>query len=302
MHGPSGDVPDGNFSVHYSGDASFSSLALSTIVPEIDQLKFGSYLMPYADAVIDGPQSVRIRRLLLDVYRELRAEAAFVEAGSALGMCYDDAIWRSPALLHFYQYVPRQLGRETYPVLIFLHGAMGNFKGYTWVFTKLADEHGYAIIAPTYGGGTWSRDEKLEVLDAVHEHITREAELDQGAAYLAGLSNGGMGVSRAIAKRGARYRGFAYLSPVIEPAIIMGRAFGSDCKDRPVLIIHGEADRRIPQEGVRGAAAILASRGFSVTSRFYKDEDHFLLFSQRASVVEEMARWLASCEEGAVIE
>jgi predicted esterase len=145
----------------------------------------------------------------------------------------------------------------------------------------------------------WRLDRGCSVLRAVHEHIASEPALDGRRVYLAGLSNGAMGLTRAAADHGDRYRGFVFISPIIEPGVVLSPAFARNCGKKPALIIHGEKDRRIPADAVRAGAQILASRSMSVTSRFYEGEDHFLLFSRRESIVRELARWLAECESEA---
>jgi pimeloyl-ACP methyl ester carboxylesterase len=289
---PTGVIPAGNFTQWYAGSASFDKRALPNVVPEIDQLKLGSYLFPHLDPFIDRKQGARIRRLFLDIYGEMRRDEAFVQAGSALGMCYEDILRGKRRTLHFYEYVPRHLARERYPVLVFLHGSLGNFKGYTWVMKGLADSEGYAVIAPTYGCGNWYLDRDSSVSTEVYEHCVREPALDQDTIYLAGLSNGGTGVTREIRAHGDRYRGFVLISPVIESQIVASADFVRNSARKPFLIIHGDDDRRIPAEWVRAREGILRSQGLSVTSRYYPREDHFVFFSQRASVIRDIADWL----------
>ncbi len=291
---PAGGIPDGNFTQRYSGNSSFSKNTLANVVPEIDQLKIGSYLFPHIDPFIDQQQGVRIRRLFLDIYREMRQDALFVEAGSALSTCYEDILEGKRRTLHFYEYVPRHLALESYPVVIFLHGSLGNFKGYTWVLKSMADSEGYAVIAPTYGCGNWHLDEDSSVLTAVYEHCVEEPALNQKSIYLAGLSNGGRGVIREIQNHSNRYKGFVLISPVLESKIISSVDFASSSAGKEFLIIHGENDRRIPATAVRTAEAILRNKGLSVASHYYPKEDHFLFFSQRASVIQDqdIGSWL----------
>lgn len=289
---PAGAVPDGNFRQVHTGNAAFRKFALPNIVPEIDQLKLGSYLFGVLDPFIGPRKGKRVRRLFLDVYREMRQDARFVEAGSALGMCYEDIFTGRRRLLHFYAYVPRHLERESYPVLIFLHGSLGNFKGYTWVLKELADAEGCAVIAPTYGCGNWFRDRDCAVLNAVHQHCVAEPSLDHTTVWLAGLSNGGTGVTRAVRDHGGRYRGVVLISPVLERDITGTPGFVSNAAAKPFLIIHGEEDRRIPASGVRRCEAVLRHGGADVASHYYPGEDHFLLFSQRVSVVRNIADFL----------
>jgi pimeloyl-ACP methyl ester carboxylesterase len=289
---PKGGMADGNFTQSYTGSSSFSKRALATIVPEIDQLKLGSYLFPHLDPFIDREQGVRIRGLFLDIYREMRQNPRFVEVGSALGICYEELLTGKRRTLHYYEYVPRHLEQESYPVMIFLHGSLGNFKGYTWALKHLADSEGYAVIAPTYGCGNWFLDEDSSVLTAIYNHCVEDPTLNQKSLYLAGLSNGGTGVTREIKNHGNRYKGFVFISPVMESKIISSADFASNTAGKKFLIIHGESDRRIPATAVRDCEMILKTGGSSVASHYYPNEDHFLFFSQRVSVIQDIVNWL----------
>ncbi|HSG05792.1 MAG TPA: hypothetical protein VLB09_05295 [Nitrospiria bacterium] len=272
--------------------APFSGATAANLVPEIDQLKLGSYLFPHLDPYIDQKQGKRIRNLFLDIYREMEKDAAFVEAGSALGMCYADLFAGRRPALHFYQYVPRHLGKKAYPVLVFLHGSLGNFKGYSWVLKDLADAEGYAILAPTYGSGNWHLDRDGAILTAVYNHCVEDAALDHRTIYLAGLSNGGLGVSREMQRAAGRYAGFAFISPVMEAHLISTVSALDSMKGKTVLILHGEKDRRIPVAAIRTCEGILKNAGLPTTAHYEPNEDHFLFFAQRDAVLQNIAAWL----------
>lgn len=286
-----GPPADNNFTQHYIGDARLNRTSLSHLVPELDQLKFGTFVMGSADSHLAKSGTGRLRELVLNIYHEADQDPAFRESSSALGFCYEDMLLGERDLLHFYQYVPRQLGREHYPVLIFLHGSLGNFKGYTWVLRRFADQTGIAIIAPTFGAGDWRKDRHGAVLRQVLEYAATQPELDARRPYLGGISNGGMGVTRALVRGGAPWAGVVLISPVIEQKIIQKAEFIQHARGLPILIIHGEVDDRIPAPIIRQLAQEMRGNGAAVTESYYPGEDHFLLFSQPEAVVADMVDW-----------
>lgn len=291
---PTGIAPaDSGFTPVRQGQVRFNRYALSNIVPEIDQLKLGSFLFQYVDPVIDTEQAGRIRQLLVDVYSEMRHDRAFVEAGSALGLCYEDILTGKRRTLHYYQYVPRQLNLRTYPVLIFVHGSLGNFKGYMWVLKSLADSAGYAIIAPSFGCGNWRLDGECSVLTSIYEQCAKDPILDHQSIYLMGLSNGGLGVTREMQQHGNRYQGIVLVSPVMDLDALFSSQAQPNMAGKPLLLIHGLEDRRIPAAYVRDVETRLRTGDLDLTSHYYPDEDHFLLFSQRAPIMAELENWLA---------
>jgi pimeloyl-ACP methyl ester carboxylesterase len=62
--------------------------------------------------------------------------------------------------------------------------------------------------------------------------------------------------------------------------------------DRPVLVISGENDKRIPISYVKQRIANLEQGSVHVTTAIYPNEDHFLVFSQPESVMQTVAKWL----------
>ena len=117
-------------------------------------------------------------------------------------------------------------------------------------------------------------------------------ELDPNRIYLAGLSNGGLGVSRLAATSPEQFRGLIFLSPVTATGIVDSAAFLDAWRGRPVLVITGEVDRRIPVRYVATRVSNLQAGGVDVTYIVYPGEDHFLFFSQLTSVLNDVSNWL----------
>ena len=287
-------APRGNPISTFGGETEFRKGSLSNTVPEIDQLKLGVTLLTFTDPYIDSKQGKRVRNAFLSVYRELRQHHEFVEAGSALGLCYEDLFLGKRKVLHTYEYVPQRDEGKRYPVIVFLHGSLGNFKGYLWVLQAFAEAQGFAVIAPTFGAGNWERDKNGAVLGQVYERVRNDPRIDPDKIYLAGLSNGGKGVAREIRDHGDRYRGFLLISPVLEPGVLDGiKGIESQL---PVLILQGDKDRRIPLRTVEAGSAILKAKGYSVSTKVYPGRDHFLFFSDRDEVVSDMVSWIEGIE------
>jgi predicted esterase len=177
-------------------------------------------------------------------------------------------------------------------VILFLHGSLGNFKGYLWLWKRFADEHGYAVVAPSFGVGNWSLAGGLEAIEGARQHCIDHPRMDGKRIILAGLSNGGMGVSRAASTTPAAYAGLVFISPVIERDAIGTKRFLNGWNGRRVLVLHGSIDRRIPLQYVEKAVALLEEHGVNVESKFYADEDHFLLFSAWNQVSSDIAAWI----------
>lgn len=76
-----------------------------------------------------------------------------------------------------------------------------------------------------------------------------------------------------------------------------GAAFLTHWRDRPVLVLAGEADERVSCSYVAKRIANLQAAGVSVTHKAYPSADHFLFFSQADEVLDDISHWLASTGE-----
>ncbi len=87
--------------------------------------------------------------------------------------------------------------------------------------------------------------------------------LDPKRLTLVALSNGGTGATRAIATHRELFSRAVLISAALEQdPIWRGRSAGA-WEGLPVLVIHGEADRRIPVANIRRRAAELERGGLT---------------------------------------
>jgi predicted esterase len=261
------------------------------LVPEIDQVKMGSDLSPFADAIMTRAKAVRMKHLFLTAYREMQHDPDFVSVGSAMGDVFSDMLGLRFNAGHLYAYIPEHKPGEKLPVILFLHGAGGNFKAFVWNWKRLADSRGIAIVAPSFGCGSWHHRGGMEAIDIAYEYCRRHPELDSQRIILAGLSNGGIGVSRAMCLNPERYCGLVYISPVLEPDVVGSPVFLQACAGKPILVLHGDEDERIPRRYVEEPLRSLAGK-VSVEAKYYAGEDHFLILSKRDEVLEQVGKWM----------
>jgi predicted esterase len=107
-----------------------------------------------------------------------------------------------------------------------------------------------------------------------------------------GLSNGGLGVSQAGRNLGESLRSLTFLSPVFDSYCISSPEFSKCWRGRPILVVSGGMDDRVPIDDVVADVQTMTQTGADVTFRNVEDADHFMLFSHRASVVRAMTDWL----------
>ena len=291
---PSGAPPAGSpIQQYHSQDGRFHRYTPFNLIPESEQVNLGFLLMTILDPCLTPEQTARVAPVTLGHYKAMAADENFQALGSSMGLAYAGLFGLPVPQDHYFLYTPVSAGDQPLPALIFLHGSAGNFKSYSWIWSQLAEQAGYVIIAPSYGFGNWDAAGAVAVNQALADAQTH-TNIDPARLYLAGLSNGGLGVSRLAASQPEQYRGLIFLSPVFADPFLDSPAFAMAWADRPVLILSGAADRRIPETYVRARADRLVAAGVDVSTTIFPHEDHFLIFSQPEAIIATIAAWLPS--------
>lgn len=277
----------------YTGSAVFRSWSPASLVPEVDQHLMGAGLFSLIDPLIDSHQGNRIRDLTRAIYGEMNRDPAFRALPSAMGTCYSEMFFASAPTGHRFVYLPEPVNKDARrPVILFLHGSLGNFQAYLWVWKRLADTQGYAIVAPSHGVGDWLDSEGLTEISGALDYCRGRPDFDDQRIFLAGLSNGGAGVTFAAPSLADKIAGRIYLSPVIDPEALGAPNYGAAAGRSPVLVVTGADDNRVPTDYVERGVAALRKTGVSVEYQVIPNEDHFLLFSQTDQVMSLVGDWL----------
>lgn len=291
---PSGLTPECT-AIHsrYSGGGwHFDRFALGNLVPEIDQIHLGYAAALAVDPLFSRAQKRELAAITDAIYDDMARDENFAACGSALPAIYDELRFTEFRRGHYFHYIPARVDRmKPSPALVFLHGSGGNFKACVWLLSKVADQVGCTVIAPTFGLGNW---EKRGAYDAITDAIrdaSKHAVIDVDQIHLMGLSNGGIGVCLAESGPGPRFRSLIFLSSVFHQRI-QPEKLGARFAGRPALILSGGSDDRVPWEYVAGNASRLEKAGMHITTRCYDGEDHFLFFRRREEVLGEIQKWL----------
>ncbi|MCC7385366.1 MAG: prolyl oligopeptidase family serine peptidase [Deltaproteobacteria bacterium] len=272
-------------------------------VPEIDQVAIGTHLVPFLDPIIDRAAARRIAALTMPIYLEMEADPGVRDLGSVLPDAYADLFGYTDDRGHLYQVLPGPTSTATSTAnatstateaLIFLHGSAGNFKSYAWVLAELAESRRMVIVCPSFGFGNWGRPGGLEAVERARNYVVQQLGIDPSRIYLAGLSNGGVGVSLAAAHHPDWYRGLVLISPVMESSALRSERFVEGWRGRSVLILEGASDDRVEEPYVTGTVRQLKRAGIRVRYELVPGEDHFLFFSRRTQSIATIAEWMGA--------
>ena len=178
-------------------------------------------------------------------------------------------------------YVPARLA-ETPPLLLALHGSMGNARqmrrASSYRFEQLADEHGFIVVYPEGYEGHWNDCRKkgpyaakrLEIDDvsfmrALVAHFRSAYSVDSARVFAVGLSNGGHLSYRLALEAPELVRAVAAV------AANLPTEENFDCTPASgtasVLIINGTEDPINPFEGGRVTIFGLGDRGNVLSAR-----------------------------------
>lgn len=288
---PTGEPSTSSLVKHGFASGHFTRFAFSNIVPESEQINLGFLLMPFVDPLLTHEQARIARSHTLDIYREMESDRDFNALGSTMGLAYRDLLGLTANTQHYYLYVPQHQQNEGLPVIVFLHGSAGNFKAYTWVWAEFAEANGFAIIAPSYGFGNWDEVGAEQVLHIL-EDVKTKINVNSDQVYLAGLSNGGLGVSHLAVIAPDTFAGLLFFSPVFSTTHIEGEDFEAGWKNRPIFVLSGALDKRIPISYVNTRVSNMQAQGANVRAITYPTEDHFLFFAKNEEVMADVTMWL----------
>jgi phospholipase/carboxylesterase len=293
LRSPSGQPSPGSpLKSIFLAESQYCRLSPAVLVPEADQIRLGSYVLPILDPAMDSSQASRFRRAFNSLYGEIRKSQDYVRIGSVLGDAYSDMFLglRHPG--HLYAYYPTSAESEKQPALIFLHGSLGNFKAYIWLWSKFAERNGFVVICPSFGTGLWGRSDGIDTLHRTLEFCVADSRIDPKRIYIAGLSNGAMAVTRCALHFPELIRGLIYVSPVLEENLLSSEQYRENIAGKRVFVVYGGKDRRLPRDYVSARIELLQTLGVDVESRCYEEEEHILMVSAFDRLMNDVEAWL----------
>jgi pimeloyl-ACP methyl ester carboxylesterase len=248
---------------------------LNRLLDEQDVVLFGAQLGPHFGLITQAEEKSLVAtfsRTFLDMYQKGGTPLSpFLRTYLNLqGPDRFDAVIADPK-----SGVPAETG------IIFLHGYGGNFTVQCWLIAKAGYQIDAITICPSTGvNGHWWNLQGEQILQETIAYLHGRG-LER--IYLAGLSNGAIGMSRVAEDYKTDLSGLILISGADPSARITGL---------PVLVIHGKNDERIP---VSLMEAYVAAAGTNATYRLF-DGDHFLLLKQADQVQHVIVDWLTEQE------
>lgn len=247
------------------------------LIPESDLVKSGiKFLFPAVKGEVILP-------LLTALYREMDEQPEYQRLRHVIWHTGTDLLGSRTAAGHYYSYVPANVARP--PVLVFLHGAMGNYQCFLYFWQKWAERRGFAVICPTFGYGNWYRPGGAEAAEHALLHALENLPLDPQRVLLTGLSNGSTGAVRLVRRQGRRIRGLVLFSPVIEVEQYASAEFREWAGEHaPMLVLQGDRDSVVQLATVQHRLQRLRQLGVSSDLQVVNGKDHYMMFAAAEQV------------------
>ncbi len=187
-------------------------------------------------------------------------------------------------------YCPPHDRGEKLPLVVVCHGHGGNPLVGCLPWADLADDLGFVVVFPTFGYGNWEHPAAAQAVVRCRRAVTERFAVDETRAVLAGISQGGCGVTRGATV--AKWAGLVYVSPTMDVReFAAGTAFAELWTGGPVLVAQGGQDINVEPKSVDAGVAALRSLGVAVTYVQDRDADHFYFFEKRDEFAEQFRAW-----------
>lgn len=254
---------------------------VDNLIPEIEKVKFSIAFAPWFPFPTGGVilEEIRQQRLWDNVFLpEYRAVYAKPHAKQASVLLFQglQQIGRYPKVSHYILYTPEEV-KDKVPLIIFLHGYMGQFLFYNSYFSEIA---GYAILTPSTPDlrGVWQKADLERIFSVYLPEIEKRTPIDRENIHLIGLSNGGSGVNAAIVHMPERFQSFTFISTIVyEPLPAFERS-------KPIGIIYGTRDHIAENNRLMEQKLKQAHYRIKVTA--FQDEGHLVLLSRKPEVLQ----------------
>lgn len=189
----------------------------------------------------------------------------------------------------FSLYVPEYFdGQKALPLAVVLHGGSGNGGAFLWSWLREARTRGFALVAPTARGSTWSLMEPGidgPNIDRIVEEIAARWKIDTSRQLLTGMSDGGTFTYVLGLAGGCRFTHLAPVAAAFHP-MMLASTDPDRLRGLPVHIVHGAQDWMFPAETAQMAHRTLLQAGAAAIYREVADLSHTYPRDENACILD----------------
>ncbi|MEF2175049.1 MAG: hypothetical protein V3575_01150 [Candidatus Absconditabacteria bacterium] len=169
-----------------------------------------------------------------------------------------------------------------------IHGSCGGFLFYQKFFKRYGDKYNTKVVMPTFGWGNWKKDGGIELIYETYYDLLNKGEINKNTeVILIGISNGGLGISRAIYfDKNNIFPKIIYISAVMENEMIQSKEFANNVQNKLVSIITGKVDDRVDYSNTK----LLTKYFPNISTLFVENGDHFILLNEEKLLSQEIEK------------
>ena len=178
-------------------------------------------------------------------------------------------------------------GNTPLPLVIVLHGMGGSGDNTVAKWAKRLNDE-FIVLCPSYPMGAWWARPAEDMVLALLDHIREQYNVDDNRVFLAGLSNGAIGVYTIGMFYPDRFAGLIPIAGSITPRFMN---FLINLRNTPIYIIQGAHDPIFPIQLSRRVNKILSDMHYPVVYREHEEKGmahggHFLPENEIPSLIE----------------
>ncbi len=230
-------------------------------------------------------KTLMIKEAIAKRYDLMAQDVDFWTIWSEYSRSFDDIIGIQHEGIHYYRYTPSKWGSNR--LVVFLHGAAGNFMMYPWMFWNLSEQSNSTMVYVSYGYGDWDKKQASETIKTIIDNELStwktkhpEAQNDPEVTLVA-LSRGWLGITRFIEQYPKVIQYMVPISAVLEPEIIGTQAFKDSLKFTKVFIFHGKQDDNVSIEWAYFLEKVAKENAISIKTLYPEQWDHFMMFDEQ---------------------
>lgn len=300
MSPASGSVAGNHFRSEWIGHPSPPRWALSNLVPEVDQTRIATWLSPYLDDRLTAEKAEELSAVLARIYHSMQSVPEFVNSNGALSAAYREIAVGNINTGHLFAYIPS----ETYgyewigpaeaprPVLLFFHDSPGNLKASMWIWKRVADHTGLAVIAPTCGAGSWDGDEGQAAIKLALDYCRSHPGLDAEQLSLAGVGSGSNALVRSLVANADSVKNVIFISAPVGTSLLEDEEFRAAIDRKKVFFIHDVDDLTASMLEADELSAALLEAGTPSEFLQFQTYGHFVFWTRWEDIAEVLSDWL----------
>jgi pimeloyl-ACP methyl ester carboxylesterase len=195
---------------------------------------------------------------------------------------FDDMIGIRHDGVHYYRYTPNGGGWAN--LIVFLHGSVGNFMMYPWMFRELSEKTNSTMAYVSFWYGEWEWEWWIESVKRTIDNelatwkIRHPEAKSNPKITLVALSRGGTGLTRFLKQYPNIAQYIAPISAVLEPEVMNTKEFISSLKNTKVAILHGKQDDNVEVKWAYILEKIARDNHIPVSAIYPDNGDHFIFF------------------------